>query len=172
MVLDLVNGKVVNFYGFTDSEGNVQAGRIISAPAYMLVKVPGSQVKVGHFPVGVIPLKRSDLSFSVPKTSIGAKYKQFAVTLAYAITDYKCQGETYLEGLLTDLKTPLTESTQAASLYVQLSRVRSLQELSIIRDFDPDELRKPLSDDLIQELEWEEDMDKLTKEKYAYLMEE
>jgi uncharacterized protein (DUF2249 family) len=91
--------------------------------------------------------------------------------LAYAV-NYKCQGETYYDGLLTDLKTPLTGSTQAASLYVQLSRVRSLQELSIIRDFDPDELCKPLSDDLIKELEWEEMMDKATKEKYAYLIEE
>jgi hypothetical protein len=172
VILDLVNGKIVNFYGFADSDGNRQTGRIISAPAYMLVKVPGSQAKIGHFPVGVIPLKRSDLSFTVAKTMIGAKYKQFAVTLAYAVTDYKCQGETYYDGLLTDLKTPFTGSTQAASLYVQLSRVRSLKELSIIRDFDPDELCKPLSDDLIKELQWEEEMDKATKDKYAYLIEE
>jgi uncharacterized protein (DUF2249 family) len=41
--------------------------------------------------------------------------------------------------------------------------------LSIIRDFDPEELRKPLSDELIRELEWEKEMDKITKEKYAYL---
>jgi hypothetical protein len=135
----------------------------------MLVKVPESQVKVGHFPVGVIPLKRSNITFKIPKTSIGAKYKQFAVTLAYAITDYKCQGETYFDGLLTDLKKPMIGSTQAASLYVQLSRVRSLQELSIMRDFDPAELRKPLPDDLIKELEREEEMDQLTKEKYRHL---
>ena len=172
MVLELVNGKIVYFHGFTDSEGNQQTGRIISAPAYMLVKVPESQVKVGHFPVGIIPLKRSNLSFKVPKTSIGAKYQQFAITLAYAITDYKCQGETYFDGLLTDLKTPASGITQAASLYVQLSRVRSLQELSIIRDFDSAELRKPLSDDLIKELEWEEKMDQMTKNKYAHLIEE
>jgi hypothetical protein len=97
------------------------------------------------------------------------KYKQFAVTLVYAITDYKCQGETYFNGLLTDLKKPLTGSTQAASPYVQLSRVRSLEELSIIRDFDPEELRKPLPEDLIKELKWEEHMDEVTKEKYGYV---
>jgi hypothetical protein len=69
----LVIRKIVYFQGFFNSEGIQQTGRIISAPEYMLVEVPGSQVKVGHFHVGVIPLKRSDLSFSVPKTSIGAK---------------------------------------------------------------------------------------------------
>jgi uncharacterized protein (DUF2249 family) len=42
--------------------------------------------------------------------------------------------------------------------------------LSIIWDFDPAELRKPLSDDLIKELEWEEEMVQMTKEKYGYLI--
>jgi hypothetical protein len=159
----------VTFHGFTDSENNRPNGRLISPPAFMLVKVPGSKAKVGHYPVGIIPLPPSKISFNVAKTGIGAKYKQFPVTLAYAITDYKCQGETYSDGLLTDLRTPLTGTTPASSLYVQLSRVRSLDQLSIIRDFDPEELRKPLSEDLIRELDWEEDMDKITKAKYAHL---
>jgi hypothetical protein len=91
------------------------------------------------------------------------------VTLAYAITDYKCQGETYCDSLLADLRTPLTGSTEAASLYVQLSRVQSLQHLSILRDFDAEELRKPLSEDLLKELEWEKKMDRITSEKYGYI---
>jgi hypothetical protein len=114
----------------------------MSAPAFMLVKVPGSKVKIGDFPVGVIPIRPSSITFTVPKSKpkISATFKQFPVTLAYAITDYKCQGETYCDGLLTDLRTPLTGSTEAASLYVQLSRVQSLQQLSILRDFDAEEL--------------------------------
>ena len=119
----------------------------------MLVRVPQSEIKIGDFPVGVAPLERSKFKFRIPKTSIGATYQQFPVTLAYAITDYKCQGETYHDSLLTDLQKPLTGTTEAVSLYVQLSRVRSLQQLSIMRDFDPAELCKPLSDDLIRELE-------------------
>jgi hypothetical protein len=35
-----------------------------------------------------------------------------------------------------------------------------------MRDFDPEELRKPLPDDLIQELEWQEEMNERTKKKY------
>ena len=43
-----------------------------------------------------------------------------------------------------------------------LSHIRGLEEW----------LRKPLSDDLIKELEWEEKMDQMTKNKYAHLIEE
>jgi hypothetical protein len=142
----------------------------MSPPAYMLVKIPGSKAKVGDYPVGVIPLPPLKIGFKIGKTGIGAKYKQFPVTLAYAITDYKCQAETYTDGLLIDLRTPLTGSTPASSLYVQLSRVQSLAQLSIMRDFDAEELRKPLSDELVKELQWEEEMDKITKDKYAHLI--
>jgi hypothetical protein len=39
--------------------------------------------------------------------------------------------------------------------YVQLSRVKTLTSLSILRPFDPAELRTPLSKDLLMELEWQ-----------------
>jgi len=38
-----------------------------------------------------------------------------------------------------------------------------------MRWFDPAELRKPLPDNLIKELEWQEMMDETTKDKYTYL---
>jgi len=97
-----------------------------------------------------------------------ATFRQFAATLAYAITDYKCQGATY-DGLLSDLRKPLTGSTEAASLYVQLSRIQSLQQLSIMRRFDPEELRKPLPAELLKELEWEAQMDEDTRLRYRHL---
>lgn len=126
----------------------------------MLVTVPGKEsFRFGQFPPGVFPLPTVSLTFSRGKRK--ATFNQFPVTLAYATTDYKCQGETYFYGLLTDLRKPLTGSTEAASLYVQLSRVQSLQQLSIMRDFDPEELRVPLPENLIHELEWEERMDKI-----------
>jgi len=95
---DLVNGKIVNFVGFADSEG-----QIITPPAYMLVKVPGKEFRLGHFPVGVFPLELSTLTFEVRKRRQlirQATFRQFPVTLAYAITDYKSQGETYSDSLL------------------------------------------------------------------------
>jgi len=138
----------------------------------MLVKVPGKEFRLGHLSVGVFPLELSALTFEVQQKRTvlrKATFNRFPVTLAYAITDYKCKGETYSNGLLTDLRKPLTRSTQAASLYVQLSRPQSLQQLSIMRDFDEAELRKPLLEDLIKELKWQEWMDKSTQDKYRYL---
>ena len=118
--------------------------------------------------MGVIPIRPSTFTFKVGVKG-SAKFRQFAVTLAYAITDYKCQGETYVQGLLSDLRKPPTGSTEAASLYVQLSRVQSLQQLSIMRSFDPEELRKPLPEELLRELEWETRMDEETRDKYIYM---
>ena len=130
----------------------------------MLVRVPGSKIQLGDFPLGVSPIRPSTFTFKVGVKG-SAKFRQFAVTLAYTITDYKCQGDTYVEGLLSDLRKPLTGSTEAASLYVQLSRVQSLQHLSIMRSFDPDEL----PEELLKELEWEAEMDTKTRNKYLYV---
>ena len=62
---DLVNRKIVNFVGFADSEGNQPKGQIITPPAYMLVKVPGMEFRLGHFPIGVFPLELLTLTFEV-----------------------------------------------------------------------------------------------------------
>ena len=167
-IIDLVNGKIVHFHGFADEQGKRQDGNVISPPAYMLIRVPGSKVQLGDFPVGIIPMRPSTFTFKIGAKG-SAKFRQFAVTLAYAITDYKCQGDTFIEGLLSDLRKPLTGSTEAASLYVQLSRVQSLQQLSIMRSFDPEELRTPLPRELVKELEWETQMDEETKNKYTYM---
>jgi hypothetical protein len=133
----------------------------------MLVNVPGKTFQIGQFPLGVFPLPTCSLTFRRGKRKV--TFNQFPVTLAYAVTDYKSQGETYYDGLLMDLRKPLTGSTEAASLYVQLSRVQTLQQLSIMREFDPAELRTPLWNNLVHELEWEDEMDEKTKAKYGYV---
>jgi len=80
--------------------------------------------------------------------------RQFTVVLAYAITDYKCQGQTY-SSILVDLQKPIHGCPPATSLYVQLSRVRNLNGLSIMRHFDECELYVPLSESLLEELQWQ-----------------
>lgn len=52
------------------------------------------------------------------------------------------------------------------SPYVQLSRGLSLQRLSILRPFDPDDLRALIPDELKAELRWEQEMSILTAEIY------
>jgi len=162
--IDLVIGKIVYFCGFADAQGKRQDGYIISPPAYMLVSVPGSEIQLRDLPVGVIPMPPFTFTFKVGVKG-SATFRQFPTTLAYAITDCKCQADTYDDGLLSDLRKPLTGSTEVASLYVQLSRVPSLRQLSIMRSFDQRELRKPLPMELLKELEWEVQMDEETKNK-------
>lgn len=90
---------------------------------------------------------------------------QFPVTVAYAITDYKCQSLT-LDSAFIDLKRPPTGFASGASAYVQLSRCRALNRLSIIRPFDPAELKEKLSKELLDELKWEQELDRDTRTKY------
>jgi hypothetical protein len=41
--------------------------------------------------------------------------------------------------------------------------------MSILRDFGPAELRRPLPGNFVKELEWKEQMYKMSREKYAFL---
>ena len=134
----------------------------------MLMRVSESEIQLRDLSVEIILMSSFTFTFKV-EVKGSVTFRQFAATLAYAITDYKCQGDTYSDGLLSDLRKPLTGSTEAASLYVQLSRVQSLRQLSIMRSFDPDELRKPLPVELLKELEWETQMDEETRNKYRII---
>ena len=94
------------------------------------------------------------------------RLEQFAFTLAYARTDFKAQGQTMLHGAVLDLQRPGRGKTPSTSPYVQLSRVTSLDMVFILRPFDIAELRAPLSDELLAELAWEEEMACNTKRLY------
>jgi len=97
------------------------------------------------------------------------KLLQFAATLAYAITDYKAQGSTYTEPILVDLKRPDKGGSSYASAYVQLSRATTLDHIFIMRPFNGEDLRAPLTPELQLELAWQEDMATFTKERYSNL---
>jgi len=85
-----------------------------------------------------------------------ATMSQFPVTLAYSITDYKSQGKTF-DSVICDLKRP-AGLHPATSAYVQLSRSKTMQNVSIMRPFDEDKFRRPLDTELIEELAWQERM--------------
>ena len=92
-----------------------------------------------------------------------ARLEQFALTLAYARTDYKAQGQTMLHGAVLDIQRPSRGPSASVSPYIQLSQVPLLDMVFILRPFDAAELRAPLSDDLLTELAWEEEMASNTK---------
>src|SRR5216117_1094652 len=81
------------------------------------------------------PFHNPTFSRSIPRTS---------TTLAYTMTDYKCQGKTF-EYVVVDLKTPSGPGSYSpTSAYVQLSRATALDRVSIVRPFDAKDLCEPL----------------------------
>jgi hypothetical protein len=132
----------------------------------MLVKLKhdvGIEIALPGLPPSVVGIKPELLTYN----GLHGKtftYFQFPVTIAYAIIDYKCQGQTFT-WVIVDLKKPSNHSP-ASSPYVQLSRAKTLARLSILRPFDPAELRSDLSKHLLAELEWQTQKAKETEALY------
>src|SRR5216117_1168405 len=162
----LANGSRVNFYGFAGSQP-IELGGYFHPPDYMLVTCPDLDITLPGLPRSVLPIQAKTFTYRSGKRK--ATFYQFPVTMAYAITDYKCQSLTF-DQVVVDLKCPSTGFAPAASAYVQLSRCRALDRLSILRPFDPSELTTKLSRELSDELKWEEEMDLKTREKYDPLI--
>jgi len=141
-------------------------GSCFHPPDFMLVTCSNPNVALPGLPLFVVPIEAKAFTYRSGKRK--ATLYQFPVTLAYAITDYKCQGLTFDQAFV-DLKRPPTGSAPAASAYVQLSRYRAINQLSIMRPFDPSELTTKLSKELSDELEWEEGLDRATRVKYDFL---
>ena len=93
-------------------------------------------------------------------------FHQFPVILTYTITDYKCQSQIFAL-VIVDLKKP-SGHAPAASPYVQLSRAKTRESLSILRPFDPAELQSALSKHVLMELHWQTEKAKETDALHMY----
>ena len=163
----LVNGAIVKFYGFPKDART--RDNIITTPEYILVEIiegPGKNIQIPGLPRGVVALRPEKFWYNAGHGR-RAYLEQFALTLAYARTDYKAQGQTMSRGAVLDIQRPARAPSASASPYVQLSRVPSLDMVFILRPFDAAELRRPLSDELLAELAWEEEMAEKTKRLYG-----
>jgi len=131
----------------------------------MLVKVADElNISIPGLPPSVVPIEPIRFTYRA-RSHKQATLLQFPVTLAYVITDFKCQSQTF-DYVLCDLEKPRTGQAPTTSVYVQLSRARSLQRLSIMRPFNVDQLTTPLPPELLDELQWESDMDEKTRALY------
>jgi hypothetical protein len=84
---------MVQFYGFSDDTVMQSDSRIISPPAYMLVKVNDKlNILILGLPPSVVPIALVRFTHRISQTKY-VKLQQFPVTLAFAITDFKCQGQ-------------------------------------------------------------------------------
>lgn len=156
----------MEFYAFVDKDGIPMEEQFIKMlPAYMLIKVHhdiGVPIHLPGLPPGVLKLEPC---LTTCNTAEGAvSFLQFPVSLAYAITDYKCQSKT-LPWVVVDIASPPGFSP-AASAYVQLSRATRRDQLSILREFTLKELQIPFSESLKRELEWQKTKAEETKLQY------
>ena len=163
---------MVEFYGFAVTHLDIQLtgseNDITGPPTYMLVKLLHEvdvNVSIPGLPPSVVAIEPAEFRYN-GRDSKYVKFIQFPFTLAYAMTDYKCQGQTF-DWLIVDLKKPPIGFSTVCSPYVQLSRVKALNQLSIIRPFNADELRTPLSIPLQEELQWEEELASITRNRYT-----
>ena len=118
---------------------------------YMLVKLNhdvGIEVNLPGLPPNVVGIEPTYMTHT--KGSKMVIFSQFPISLTYAITDYKCQGQTF-NWVIVDLKKP-SGPCPSASPYVQLSHARTRNRLSILRPFSLDELLTPLPEALQLEL--------------------
>lgn len=134
----------------------------------MLIKLNhdvGVEISLPGLPPNVVGIEPTeDIKYRERNKSVS--FTQFPISLAYAITDYKCQGQTF-NWVIIDLKKP-GGCSPSASPYVQLSRARTRQCLSILRPFSPDELLTPLPEELQLEIKWQEQKAIETQSLYAY----
>ena len=158
----------MEFYGFSETGARVAEDGITTPPEYMLIRLlhdTEGRICLPGLPPSVVPIKT--VSFKYGSKGKNVTLEQFPVTLAYAITDYKCQGRTF-PWVIVDLKRPRRGRSSAMSAYVQLSRAIALERVSIIRPFDDKDLREPLEPELVKELEWQNEMAEKTKKLYRF----
>ena len=108
-------------------------------PTYVLIRLLHTKVQgLQGLPDNVLPLVPISRSFIVNDPVLGkktAKRKQLPLTAAYALTDYRGQGQTLYPVVIDIGRTP-TGSLTPFNAYVALSRGRSRDSIRLLRDFE------------------------------------
>lgn len=115
---------------------------------------------------GIVPIFPSKKKFRLGgRTGCTITRKQFALTPAYAFTDFKSQGQT-IENVIIDLAKTPTGALNGFNAYVALSRSRGRDTIRLLRDCDPGLFTKHPNELLRIEDERLEKLARLTVEKY------
>jgi hypothetical protein len=142
-------------------------------PLYLLIKLTKTKAtQLAGLEHNVIPVQPVATNYRVKmKLSNGQevqrtiKRRQFAITSAYAFTDYRSQGLT-IPYVVLDIAPPPTGSLNLFNLYVALSRSRGRDTIRLLRDFDDAMFCKRHDDELLREDSRLEALDNATKTWY------
>ncbi|KAI0633924.1 hypothetical protein C8Q77DRAFT_1033032, partial [Trametes polyzona] len=77
--------------------------------------------------------------------------RQFAITPAYAFTDYRAQGQTISHVIIDIARPPSGRPLNLFNLYVALSRSSGRETVRLLRDFDDNTFMAPHSAELLAE---------------------
>jgi hypothetical protein len=118
---------------------------------------------LSNLPIGIVPLfpQRSYIKYTHHSQTCDFSRLQIPIVPAYAYTDYKSQGRS-LQHAIVDL----ASSRSLQSLYVMLSRVKSLSGLAILRWFPPGKISQPLSHKFQDEFTRLQDINEYTTKTY------
>lgn len=143
-----------------------EQGRIslVFPPAVLFFKPTVSVMpEIQGLPQGLIPMFPELGSFAIhTSTRTKVQRRQFALTAAYAFTDFKSQGQT-IERVIVDLGKTSSFALDPFHAYVSLSRSRGRETIRLLRDFDHKLLTHHPSEDLQKEDERLSDLAMVTK---------
>ncbi|KAI9435786.1 hypothetical protein H4582DRAFT_1817282 [Lactarius indigo] len=92
--------------------------------------------KIDGLPMGTVPVFPSHKKFQLGgSTGTTVDHHQLPLTLAYAFTDYKSQGQT-IECVIVNLAKPPSGCLTPFDAYVSLSRSRGRQTIQFLWDFE------------------------------------
>ena len=107
-------------------------------PRYILVKLHHTKApSFEGLPQNVIPIEPIKKNFTINKDGVKKTVTrlQLPLTLAYALTDYRSQGQT-LNPVMIDIAPPPFGHLTPFNIYVALSRGKGRSNIRLLRDFD------------------------------------
>ena len=157
--LGITNGTtgVVRSIHFKPGEviiGDTGYHQLKHPPDYIIVELDGINMRpLDGLPPNHVPimLKSESFQVSIPgkKKSVNVNRRHFPIVPRFSCTAHKSQGQT-LQKAIVDL-VPRTKNIKGVGTefsYVPLSRVRRLEDLTILRPFNPAVLKMPPKEDL------------------------
>lgn len=117
---------------------NSYTTRLKYPPRYVLVKLTRTKAPPLHdLPQNVIPIMPVTKTFTINEdgVKVSVNRTQLPLTLGYAFTDYRSQGQT-LEPVVVDIGPPPYGHLTPFNIYVALSRGTGRNNIRLLREFD------------------------------------
>ncbi|KAK1233979.1 hypothetical protein PQX77_002829 [Marasmius sp. AFHP31] len=148
-------------------------------PSYILVKLERTCIsQLDGLAEGVVPIepRKQTMRISIQQKKGSPVFRnvqhlQFPLTLAYAFTDYRAQGQTIVPAII-DIATPPGGALNLFNIYVALSRSAGRHSIRLLRKFDSGAILQSHSAELIMEDQRLEHLDAETKASWAVISEQ